>query len=93
MFDLEIQRLESLLNKKLAMLNGNKCLSTDELKSIVKETTEMYVASAGLTIKFLIEESQENLMCQYSKVAANATNRVQRTGTLHSPNGLSLKKR
>lgn len=92
LLDLEMQSLESLLHEQLLFLSDNETLTTDELKSIIEETVKMYVTSAGSTIKFSIQESQENLMYQFAKAAVNQENGKGKTGTSQSQNTLTVKK-
>ena len=82
-FDLNIQNLEALIQEKLSSLEKQTNLTTDELKSLIKETVEVFVASASNAITFSIEESQGNLEYEFCKAAVTQTR--QRSGVTSTP--------
>lgn len=74
------------------MLDCNKEPTNDELKSVVEEAVKIYVASAGSSIKFLMEESEENVMYQYSRAAIIQPKTLIRLTVSANANAMTKKK-
>jgi DNA/RNA-binding domain of Phe-tRNA-synthetase-like protein len=94
--DSEIERLQSLVQNKLTLLNTEQPITAEDLNKIVEETVQIYVAEAGSTIQHLIEQSQENLVYEFEKSAVGQEmNRNVKTsgGKAKSPGNVLGKKK